>query len=77
MAVEGTELRHGEEVLIAESVDDWLVQIERLLHDDILWSRISAAGLAHARRHYSHQQGRRLMCQALQRLALAVQEAPA
>ena len=74
LAAEGTELRHGEEVLIAKSVDDWLIQINQLLHDDMLWRQISAAGLAYARHHYSHQQGRREMGEALQRLGLAVLE---
>jgi GT2 family glycosyltransferase len=72
IAAEGTELRHGDEVLIASSVDDWLVQIARLLHDDELWRHISAKALAHARLHYSRQRGLQLMGQALKRLGLPV-----
>jgi hypothetical protein len=74
LAAEGTNLRHEREVLIATSVDDWLEQIERLLHDDTLWQQISAAGLANAREHYSHSHGLMQMGQALQRLGLPVQE---
>lgn len=74
LAAEGTNLRHEREVLIAASVDDWLEQIERLLHDDTLWQQISAAGLAHAREHYSHSHGLMQMGQALKRLGLPLQE---
>ena len=75
IAAEGTELRHGEEVLIADDDDDdWLEQIERLLVDDDLWHHISAAALAHARQHYSRRRGLELMGQALQRLGLTLQE---
>jgi hypothetical protein len=74
IAAEGTELRHGEEVLIAEGLDDWVEQIERLLVDDKLWRHVSATALAHARQHYSRHRGLELMGQALQRLGLPVQE---
>jgi GT2 family glycosyltransferase len=74
LAAEGTELRDGEEVLMAAGVESWLQQIQRLLHDDDLWRRISAAGLAHARQHYSRDRGQELMAQALQRLGLPVLE---
>ena len=70
LAAEGTGLQDGREVLIASSVDTWLEQIQRLLHDDALWRRLSAASLSHARQHYSRQRGRQLMAQALQRLGL-------
>jgi len=73
IAAEGTELRHGEEVLIADDNDDWLEQIERLLVDDDLWHHISAAALAHARQHYCRRRGLELMGQALQRLGLTLQ----
>jgi glycosyltransferase involved in cell wall biosynthesis len=73
IAAEGTELRHGEEVLIAADDDDWLEQIERLLVDDDLWHHISAAALAHARQHYCRRRGLELMGQALQRLGLTLQ----
>lgn len=74
IAAEGTGLRHGEEVLIASSIDDWLVQIARLLHDDDLWRHLSAAALAHARLHHSRQRGLQLMGQALKRLGLPARE---
>ena len=74
LAAEGTNLVHDQEVLIATSVHDWLEQIERLLHDDALWQRISAAGLDHARTHYSQSQGLMQMGQALKRLGLPLQE---
>lgn len=74
LAAEGTDLHDGEEVLIAASAERWVEQIQRLLHDDDLWQRLSAAGLAHARQHYSRQRGRELMAQALQRLGLPVQQ---
>jgi len=74
IAAEGTGLTHGEEVLIADRSDDWLEQITRLLHDDTLWRRISAAALAYARVHYSRQRGLEQMAQALRRLGLPVEE---
>ena len=74
IAAEGTDLRHGHEVLIAASSDDWVEQISQLLHDDDLWQRISSAALAHAQRHYSRRQGLIQMGQALQQLGLPVRE---
>jgi len=74
IAAEGTDLRHGQEVLIAASSDDWVEQIGELLHDDDLWQRISNAALAHAQRHYSRRQGLIQMGQALQQLGLPVRE---
>jgi glycosyltransferase involved in cell wall biosynthesis len=74
IAAEGTDLRHGQEVLIAASSDDWVAQISQLLHDDDLWQRISSAALAHAQRHYSRRQGLIQMGQALQQLGLPVRE---
>lgn len=75
VAAEGTALRHGDEVLIAESPQQWSESIDRLLADDALWRRLSRAALAHARSHYSRSQGLALMAGALNRLGLPIREA--
>jgi glycosyltransferase involved in cell wall biosynthesis len=74
VAAEGTALRHGDEVLIAESPEQWAASIDRLLADDSLWWRLSRAALTHARSHYGRTQGLAQMAAALGRLGLPIRE---
>jgi glycosyltransferase involved in cell wall biosynthesis len=52
-SVEGMHLVEGEEVLVADDPDAFADAIARLYRDEALWNRLSAAGLANVRRHFS------------------------
>jgi glycosyltransferase involved in cell wall biosynthesis len=43
-AAEGMELRHGENILVADTPDDFADQVIRLSRDDALWRRLSRNG---------------------------------
>ena len=51
LAAEATGLRHGQEVLIASSPDEWCEAILLLDGDDDAWQAMSAAAFAYARDH--------------------------
>lgn len=53
VAVEGSGLRDGEEVLVADAPEAIAAAILRLHDDAALWERLSLAGVEHARRAYS------------------------
>jgi GT2 family glycosyltransferase len=71
-AAEATGLRHGHEVLIARSSDDWLAGITHLCRDDDTWQAMSAAAHSYARSHFGREQGLALMAAAFARLGLEV-----
>lgn len=58
IAVEGMHLKPGEEVLVAEEPADFAAAVVRLYRDEALWNRLSAAGLANVRRHFSFDAAR-------------------
>jgi hypothetical protein len=72
LAAEGTELRHGDEVLIAETPAEWLEQLSALLDGDDLWQQMSLAALAHGRSRYGRERGLTLMARALRQVGLPV-----
>ena len=53
MAVEGMQLRDGEDVLVAASPADFAVAVRRLRDDTALWDSLSANGMANVRRYFS------------------------
>ncbi len=53
MAVEGLYARDGEDVLVAESAQDFAAAVVRLYRDEALWNRLAAAGLENVRQHFS------------------------
>ena len=55
IATEGTTLRDGEEVLIADTAAELAEAVVRLATDDELWHRLSAQGFAFARREFSFE----------------------
>lgn len=63
IAAEGIGLVDEIDCLIAETPEDWCKAILRLLRDDDLWRRLSAAGLSLSRRKFSHEAGVRRMAQ--------------
>ncbi|WP_286195450.1 glycosyltransferase [Synechococcus sp. CCAP 1479/9] len=70
LAAEATGLRHGQEVLIARSPDDWCQAVLRLDGDDDAWRAMGAAAFAYARDTWSRERGLALMADALARLDL-------
>jgi glycosyltransferase involved in cell wall biosynthesis len=53
VSVEGMHLVEGEEVLVADDPDAFADAIARLYRDETLWNRLSQAGIANVRRHFS------------------------
>ena len=66
IASEGTQLRDGLEVLIAETAQEWADAVTKLYTDQSLWEKMSAAAREFARLHYSFEKGRKLMRKALE-----------
>jgi glycosyltransferase involved in cell wall biosynthesis len=72
LAAEATGLRHGEEVCIARTTENWIQAVEQLCCDNDQWCAMSAAAHRYARIAWSRERGLELMAQALQRLNLPV-----
>jgi O-antigen biosynthesis protein len=53
IAVEGTTLTHGTDILVADRPEDVVAAVVRLYSDAALWQRLSAAGFEFVRREYS------------------------
>ncbi|MEJ8569629.1 glycosyltransferase [Elongatibacter sediminis] len=53
MAVEGLFACDGEDVLVAETAEDFARAVVRLYRDPALWARIAAGGRENVRRHFS------------------------
>ena len=60
-SVEGMHLVDGEEILVADDPRAFAEAIARLYRDEALWNRLSAAGLANVRRHFSPEAARRAL----------------
>jgi glycosyltransferase involved in cell wall biosynthesis len=57
MAVEGMNVRDGEEALLADSVDDFAAAVIRLYSDPDLWRRVAMAGRRLAHERYGYESG--------------------
>jgi len=66
IAAEGTPLRHGLEVMIAETAQEWADAVTLLYTDQVVWENMSKASQSFAAQHYSFENGRKLMLKALQ-----------
>ena len=69
-AAEATGLVHDSSTLIAHTPEQWVLQIERLLDDDSLWTRISTASMAIRDTHYSFEHGVEQMAKVFDYLSL-------
>lgn len=67
-AVEGMFLSPGEDVLTAETAEDFAAAIVRLHGDRELWEQLSAQGLENVRRHFSFEAARPALRRVLDRL---------
>ncbi len=63
-AAEGMFLKHEQDVLVADTAEDFAAQIIRLYRDQNLWERLSQGGLENVERHFSRAAAKR----SLQRL---------
>lgn len=52
-AVEGMHLRDGQDVLVADTAEDFAAAVVRLHEDEALWSQLSANGLRNVAEHFS------------------------
>ncbi len=52
-AVEGMHLRDGQDVLVAETAEDFAAAVVRLHEDEALWTQLSANGLRNVAEHFS------------------------
>ena len=57
-AAEGMFLAHGQDVLVADSADQFAAEVVRLHEDAELWARLSAGGLANVEAHFSRAAAR-------------------
>ncbi len=57
-SVEGMSLAPGEDVLVAETAEDFAEAICRLYNDPVLWERLSAGGRDNIRTHFSRDVAR-------------------
>jgi glycosyltransferase involved in cell wall biosynthesis len=53
MAVEGMFARNGQDVLVAETAEDFAGQVVRLYQDEALWNRVSESGMENVRQYFS------------------------
>jgi glycosyltransferase involved in cell wall biosynthesis len=65
LAGEGMHLIDGENALLADDAAGFADAILRLYEDEALWMRLSAAGLENVRRHFSIEQARKALQEAL------------
>jgi GT2 family glycosyltransferase len=70
IAAEGMEIRNGVEAMIAETTEDWVHHIEKLMTDKKAWSAMSEAAVRFARERYSFALGREKMRAAFEALDL-------
>mgnify|MGYP002619630454 CR=1 FL=1 len=61
IAAEGMFLSNGEDVLVAETPEDFADAIARAYRDPALWARLSAGGMANIDRHFSRAAARRTL----------------
>jgi hypothetical protein len=70
VGAEGMALTHGENVLVADTPQDMAAAVARLYTDEMLWKRLSAAGLAFVAATTSREEGLRITRQILEHASL-------
>jgi glycosyltransferase involved in cell wall biosynthesis len=68
-AAEGMYLNDGDDVLIADTAEDFAEAVVRAYSDEALWRRLSDGGLANVERHFSFQAARRAISELLASLS--------
>jgi glycosyltransferase involved in cell wall biosynthesis len=67
-AVEGLQAHIGEDVLVAESAQDFAAEVVRLYQDPQLWEKLSQGGLQNVQRYFSVDTARRQLAELLESL---------
>jgi len=67
-AVEGLHARVGEDVLVAESAEDFAAAVVRLYQDQALWEKLSVGGLQNVQQYFSPDTARRQLARLLDSL---------
>ncbi|MGN2254347.1 glycosyltransferase [Frateuria sp. GZRe12] len=65
IAAEGMNLADGQDVLVADDAGNFAEAVLRLYDDEVLWMRLSEAGLANVREHFSFDAARHALDRAL------------
>jgi glycosyltransferase involved in cell wall biosynthesis len=65
VSVEGMSLAHQENILVADTADEFAQAVIRLYTDDELWQRLSAAGLENIKVQFSSETARRALAEML------------
>ncbi len=71
VAVEGSGLNPGEDILVADKPDEFAAAVIRLYQDELLWKTLSDRGLDHMERHFSFAAGRKRLEDLLRELGCA------
>jgi len=70
LAAEGTGLRDGLEVFIAQKPEEWVTKITQLYQNKKLWLKLSASSQEFAQVNFSFTKGRELMMEALEKIEI-------
>jgi glycosyltransferase involved in cell wall biosynthesis len=70
VAVEGSGLNPGEDILLADKFDEFAEAVIRLYQDEALWMSLSDRGLDYMERHFSFDAGRKRLECLLRELAV-------
>ncbi len=73
-AAEAVALTNGSEAFVADTAIRWAEAVASLYHDEPVWTAMSKAALALARREYSFARGRDVMSAALEKVGLYVEQ---
>ena len=64
-AAEGMHTRHGHDILLAESTEDFVAEIVRIHSDPALWKKLSDNGIENVEQHFSHEAARKVLTKVL------------
>ena len=70
IAVEGSGLKPGEDILVADEPEAFAMAVERLYRNEILWNTLSDKGLGFMKEHFSFDAGRQKLESLLRNLGV-------
>ena len=70
VAVEGSGLKPGEDILVADKPEAFAMAVERLYRNEILWNTLSDRGLDFMKQHFSFDAGRQKLESLLRNLGV-------
>ncbi len=75
MAAEGMNARHEQDILLADSAEEFAAAVVRLYQDEALWNRLSAAAMQNVEQYFSVHAARSSITALLDRLELPYAQA--